>query len=326
MEPLTFQEFSPPVLEQMEKRKDQLKAAGLWDFLFKLEIAWPWQTDLSEFIESAWQSDFREIRVRSQSVSFSIEAIANITALPAEEGQPLTNSELPINAREWETVFEGGVQAFDDEVNGWEIEKAITPWKEWLYIIRQRIELGADYSRMEHCVVCAAFTALMRGARYNWAEELHRRIREEVETKQNLRPVPLLCAGYLGLLSQYSIVVSPTSAFRSVPPFLRRFRELSLSPSPVRGDIHVLSPEPPVIREESIELHGEFVGLVGPSEDFMALPRFLPPSPPLSDYSQVLETTTELLALRKELEEVKALCQRKDEEIDLVRKEEILAR
>lgn len=107
VEPLTFQEFSPPVLEQMEKRKDQLKAAGLWDFLFKLEIAWPWQTDLSEFIESAWQSDFREIRVRSQSVSFSIEAIANITALPAEEGQPLTNSELPINAREWETVFEG---------------------------------------------------------------------------------------------------------------------------------------------------------------------------------------------------------------------------
>ena len=303
-----------------------MRAAGLWDFLFKLEIAWPWQADLSEFLESALQSDFRAIRVRNQSVSFSVEAISNVTTLPAEEGQPLTNAELPINAREWEAVFEGGALAFDDEANGWEIEKAVTPWKEWLYIFRQRIELGEDNSRMEHCVVCAAFTALMRGARYNWAEELQRRIREEVETKQNMRPVPLLCAGYLGSLSHYSIVVSPSSAFRSVPPFLRRFRELSLSPSPSRRDALVLSPEPPEIREESIELHGDFVGMAGPSEEFVVLPRLLPVSPPFLDYSQVLDTTTELLALKQELEEVKALCQRKDEEIELVREEEILAR
>ena len=119
--------------------------------------------------------------------------------------------------------------------------------------------------------------------------------------------------------------MSPSSAFRSVPPFLRRFRELSLSPSPSRRDTHVLSPEPPEIKEESIELHGDFVGLVGPSEEFVILPRLLPVSPPLPDYSHVLETIIELLALTKELEEVKALCQRKHEKIELVREEEVLA-
>ena len=105
VEPLTFQEFPPPVLEQMEKRKDQLIVVGLWDFLFKLEIDWPWQADLSEFLESALQSDFRAIRVRNQSVSLSVEAISNVTTLLTEEGQPLTNVELPINAGEWEAVF-----------------------------------------------------------------------------------------------------------------------------------------------------------------------------------------------------------------------------
>jgi hypothetical protein len=39
-----------------------------------------------------------------------------------------------------------------------------------------------------------------------------------------------------------------------------------------------------------------------------------------------LEANTELLALKKELEEVKALCQMKEEEIDRVRKEKIQAR
>lgn len=59
-------------------------------------------------------------------MSFSIDVIANVTFLPAEEGQPSPNLELPINAREWETVFEGEAQAFDVELNGWEIEKVVT--------------------------------------------------------------------------------------------------------------------------------------------------------------------------------------------------------
>lgn len=110
--------------------------------------------------------------------------------LPGEEGQSLLNAKLPINAREWEVVFKGRSLAFDSEAMGWEVELANSPWKEWLEIFRQKIQFGEDRSRMEHCVVCAAFTALMRGMRYNWAEEIRLRMQEEIERQKDMRPVP----------------------------------------------------------------------------------------------------------------------------------------
>lgn len=60
--------------------------------------------DLSEFFESALASEFQEIKVQNKSVHFNSEAIARVTTLPEEDGQPLLNVELPINAREWEEV------------------------------------------------------------------------------------------------------------------------------------------------------------------------------------------------------------------------------
>lgn len=168
IEPMVFQEL-PEVIREQIRRKEllQLRVAGLWEFLCTLEISWPWQVDLSEFFESALASEFRELHVQNQSVSFTSEAIAKATTLPEEDGQPLLNAELPIDAREWEVVFKGGSLAFDSEAMGWKIELENSPWKEWLEVFHQRIQLGEEGSGMEHCMVCATFTTLMRGTRYN---------------------------------------------------------------------------------------------------------------------------------------------------------------
>lgn len=128
-------------------------------------------------------------------------------------------------------------------------------------------------------MVCAAFTALMRGTRYNWAEELRLRMREEIERQSETQPVPLYCAGYMGALCQLSVVSSPSSSFRSVPPFLSRPRYFS--PSPERRIIRlpIASPDPPEIVEEIIELWGDATAVGGPSENFQVLPRLVVPSP-----------------------------------------------
>ena len=278
IEPLVFQELPEVVRDQIRKREPQLRAAGLWEFLCRLEIAWPWQAELSEFFESALASEFREIKVQNKNVQFSAEAIARATTLPEESGQPLLNAELPINAPEWEVVFKGGSLAFDSENMGWSIELANSPWKEWLEVFHQRIQLGEEGSRMEHCMVCAAFTALMRGTRYNWAEELRLRMQEEIERQREQQPIPLRCAGYMGALCQLSVVSSPSSYSRSVPPFLSRPRYFSPSPERRMVKTPVASPDPPEIVEEIIELCGDATGIGGPSENFQVLPGVVVPS------------------------------------------------
>lgn len=287
IEPLVFQELPEVVRDQIRKREPQLRAAGLWEFLCRLEISWPWQADLSEFFESALASEFREIKVQNESVQFNSGAIAKATTLPEEDGQPLLNAELPISAREWEVVFKGGSLAFDSEAMGWCIELASSPWKEWLEVFHQRIQLGEEGSKMEHCMVCAAFTALMRGTRYNWAEELRLRMQEEIEKQREKRPVPLRCAGYMGILCQLSVASSSPSSFRSVPPFLSRPRYFA--PSPERRIVMspIASPDPPEIVEESIELCGDFASIGGPRENFQVLPRLVVPS-------QIFELGSEL--------------------------------
>lgn len=70
--------------------------------------------------------------MQNRSVSCSIKAIVHITLLHAKEVKTLFNVELPINARKWETISQGGTQTFVVEANGWEVLRAFTPWKECL--------------------------------------------------------------------------------------------------------------------------------------------------------------------------------------------------
>lgn len=321
IEPLMFQELPDTIREQIQKREPQLRAAGLWEFLCTLEISWPWQADLSEFFESALASGFREIRVQNQSVNLTSEAIARVTMLSGEDGQPLLNAELPINAREWEIVFEGGSSAFDYETMGWKIELANSPWREWLEIFRQRIQLGEEGSTMEHCMACAAFTTLMKGTKYNWAEELRLRMHEEIEKQKEVRPVPLMCAGYMGLLCQSSVASSPSSYSRSVPPFLKRPR-IFVSPPECRVIMSpIASPEPPEIIEESIELCGEFTSLTGSLESFQVLPRLTMP-PQFRELGSSSRPQSELQIVRQELQEKEGLVQELQTELTLVKERE----
>lgn len=311
IEPLLFQEFSESVREQIRKKEPQLRAAGLWEFLCRLEISWPWQADLSDFFESAVASEFREIRVQNKEVKFTSEAIARATTLPEGDGRPLLNAELPINTGEWEAVFKGGSLAFDREAMGWEVELANSPWREWLEIFRQRIQLGEEGSRMEHCMVCAAFTALIKGIRYNWADELRLRMQEEVELQRERRPVQLRCAGYIGTLCQMSVASSSQSYVRTVPPFLSRPRSLTPPPELCLVRSHTASPEPPEIIEESIELCGDFSGRGGPHESFQNLPRLTAPL-------RLLESKSKLNP-QSELQEKEELIQRLQSKLTLAR-------
>lgn len=84
------------------------------------------------------------------------------------------------------------------------------------------------------------------------------RIQEEIEKFQYLRPVPLRSAGYLGMLCAMSFgPESGPSTRRSVTPFLSRpegFIKEEVIPQVYSPP---LSPEPPVILEEYVELHGD---------------------------------------------------------------------
>lgn len=258
IEPIAFLEMSKDFKEKIQEKEAQLRTAGLWDFLTDVEIPWPWPADLSEFVLSACASEFRQILVRGQPVRFDTEAIAGVTTLPGTDSVPVAEACRTINAPEWEVVFVNGQLDFNVKRQGWDLLKALPPWRDWLLLIQQRIELGRHGGFMEHCVVCAALAAWIRGTKFNWAEEVRSRIREEVENFRSLKPIPLRSAGYIGMLCQLSFESDTTSASRrSVTPFLSKpegFKKEAPLPQAYNPP---LSPEPPVILEEVIELHGD---------------------------------------------------------------------
>lgn len=140
--------------------------------------------------------------------------------------------------------------------------------------------------------------------------------------------VYFLCAEYLGLLSQYFITNNLANTSRLVPPFLKRLSEISLSSVRRLRDTQVLGPEPLKIKEQSNELHGDFACLVEPNEEFLVLPHLLPISLSLQVYNQEGKPSTniEFTSLKIKLEDVKILCKKQSEDVDLVRKEQIQAR
>ena len=258
IEPIAFEQLSEPFKEQIKGRKPQLMAAGLWEFVTELEILWPWPADLSEFFLSACASEYRHPVVRKQLIRFDTEAIAQVTTLPGEDNVSVAEACRSLNAPEWGVVFENGQSAFDVKRQGWNLQKALPPWRDWLLLIHQRIELGRGGGFMEHCVVCAALAAWIRGTKFNWAEEVKSRIKEEIENHQLLRPLPLKSAGYIGLLCQISFGPDITSASRQkVPPFLPKPEWFFVREKTVPQATSPLpSPEPPVILEEIVEMHG----------------------------------------------------------------------
>lgn len=228
IEPLPFDEIPVPLRAYMQAYESNLRAAGLWKFLSDIEIPWPWPADLSEFLETSVSTGYSQIRVQNKVVNFSAEAIAKVTSLPSIEGALVSDAALPIYSKQWEIVFEGGSAAFDDEVQGWQLSRALPLWKDWLLLVQQRLQLGEADGVLEHCVMCAALTAALKGVCYNWAEELYNRSKEELERKRFERPVPLHCAGYLGLICQQAIGVDPKIERRRLsPPFLRKLNLLS---------------------------------------------------------------------------------------------------
>lgn len=315
IEPLSFDSISEEFKEGIREKESHLKSAGLWEFVTQLEIPWPWPADLSEFVLSAGASDFREVRVRDQLIRLETEAIAQVTTLPGNDSGSVAEACRAIDAPEWGVVFENGQAAFNVRKQGWDLQKAVSPWRDWLLLIQQRIELERDGSFMEHCVVCAALAAWIRGTKFNWAEEVRLRIREEVEKGKCLRPVPLRSAGYVGMLCQLSFSPSTTSATRrSVAPFLPQptgfVMEESIPPvhSPLR------SPEPPVILEESVKLHGES------PRKFESRGLCLPwrEESSLSVQMQAMEREWQerMDKVIRELEDQKGLVERQQEELD----------
>jgi hypothetical protein len=65
-----------------------------------------------------------------------------------------------------------GQSSADVKRQGWDLQKALPLWRDWLLLIHQRIELGRDGGCMDHYVVCAALVAWSRGTKFNWAEEV----------------------------------------------------------------------------------------------------------------------------------------------------------
>ena len=258
IEPISFPELSEAFKEKIKEKQAYLRAAGLWEFLTELEIPWPWPADLSEFVISAHASDFQRLSARMQAVRFDTEAIARVTMLPGEDCVPVAESCRAIDAPEWGMAFEGGQLAFDLKEQGWDLKKALPPWRDWLLLIQQRIELGRHSGYMEHCVVCAALAAWIRGTKFNWAAEVRSRIKEEMEDHKLKKPMPLSSAGYIGMLCQFSFDPAITPDIRrTVAPFLSK-PEGFLPPEPLpQTDSPPQSPEPPVILEEFVEMHGD---------------------------------------------------------------------
>ena len=316
IEPISFDQIPEEFKEKIRGKEPHLKSAGLWQFVTQLEIPWPWPADLAEFVLSAGASDFRQVRVRDQLIRLEAEAISQVTTLPGADSGSVAEACRAIDAPEWGVVFENGHAAFNAQKQGWDLTKAISPWREWLLLVHQRIELERDGNFMEHCIVCAALAAWIRGTKFNWAEEVRLRIREEVDKGKCLRPVPLRSAGYIGMLCQSSFSPSTSSATRrSVAPFLPKptgfVSEESMPPasSPLR------SPEPPVILEEYVELHGESPagfkskGLSLPWKENSPLPTLVP--------AVGAEWLKKMAIVMQELEEQKRLMERQQEELSL---------
>ena len=270
IEPIVFPTLSEEFKERIREKEAHLRAAGLWNFLTNLEIPWPWPADLSEFVLSAHATEFQQCSARRQLVRFDTEAIAQVTTLPGEDSVSVAESCRAIDAPEWGVAFEDGQVAFDVKRQGWDLQKALPLWREWLFLIQERIELGRHGGFMEHCVVCAALAAWIRGTKFNWAGEVRARIREELEDQQTKRPMPLRSAGYIGMLCQLSFSPDITTATRrTVTPFLSKpegFLEEIPNPQPISPP---LSPEPPVILEETVEMHDD--RLAGRKPDFFCL-------------------------------------------------------
>ncbi len=110
--------------------------------------------------------------MRNQLIRLEAEAIAQVTTLPGVDSGSVAEACRAIDAPEWGVVFEDGQSAFDVRKQGWDLKKALPPWRDWLLLIHQRIELERDGNFMEHCVVCAALAAWIRGTKFNWAEEV----------------------------------------------------------------------------------------------------------------------------------------------------------
>ena len=319
IEPIAFEQLSEPFKEQLRERQPYLRAAGLWDFVTDLEIPWPWPADLSEFFLSACASEFRHPVVRKQLIRFDTEAIAQVTTLPGVDSVSVAEACRAINAPEWAVAFENGQSAFDVKRQGWDLQKALPPWRDWLMLIHQRIELGRDGGFMEHCVVCAALAAWIRGTKFNWAEEVKSRIKEEIENHRLLRPLPLKSAGYIGLLCQISFGPDITSASRrKVTPFLPKPEGFVREESVPQATSPFSSPEPPVILEEIVELHGNSP-VRGKSDPFCLLWKEESSSPRSTMYIRALEERMERVL--EELEAQKELVKGQQSEMDLVRGE-----
>jgi hypothetical protein len=144
VEPLSFSELSEVLKEKIKEKESHLKSAGLWDFVTSLEIPWPWPADLSEFVLSAGASNFQEVRVRNQLIRLETEAISQVTTLPGADSGSMAEACRAIDAPEWGVVFENGHAAFNAQKQGWDLEKAMSPWREWLLLVHQRIELERD--------------------------------------------------------------------------------------------------------------------------------------------------------------------------------------
>ena len=319
IEPIAFEQLTESFKEQLRERQPYLVAAGLWEFVTELEVPWPWPADLSEFFLSACASEFRQIVVRKQLIRFDTEAIAKVTTLPGEDSVPVAEACRAINAPEWGVAFENGQSAFDVKKQGWDLQKALPPWRDWLLLIQQQIELGRDSGFMEHCVVCAALAAWIRGTKFNWSEEVRSRIKEEIETHKLARPLPLRSAGYIGLLCQNSFGPEIASASRrKVEPFLSKPTGFEREEFVPKSDSPLHSPEPPVILEETVELHGNSP-VQRRSDPFCLLWKETPSSPRSTAHMKVLEER--LARVLEELEAQKELLECQQIELDSVRGE-----
>ena len=169
IEPTPFGELSEAFQQQLRGREVLLRSAGLWSFLWELELPWPRQADVVKFVESGLASSFGEIVVQKQRIPLTTEAIGETTTLPGVGAQSINFAEVPLNAPQWHSIFEGGRLAFDVESQGWRLKKILPEWRDWVLLIQQRIQLGSEDGYMEHCILCAALSAALKGIRYNWA-------------------------------------------------------------------------------------------------------------------------------------------------------------
>lgn len=221
IEPITFLELTESFKEKVKERESCLRAAGLWEFVSNMEIPWPWAVNISEFVITTCVSNFQHIVVRGQPVKFDVEAIVRVTTLPRLDNTPVAEATRAIDAHEWVVAFEDGPLAFDVKKQGWDLHKALPPWREWLTLIHHQIELEREGKFQEHCIVCAAFAAWFRGTRFNWAGEIRVKIQEEIERNRSKTLVSLRSTRYLGMLCQSSIAPDPVwTTRRSVVPFL----------------------------------------------------------------------------------------------------------